>query len=356
MNSNRYIVPSRRNFQPSLRSLLLDHLKSLPKPEKTEPARWAGTHAPPPFPSVDHNGHCLHDPATLLEDVKIFQQYCRLLSQARFPISRHLEWFEPLALPFQGLPDASLVRIHQLLDLHPDIDRKNLHRSAQALVLAKSLPHYDRDLTAYYLMFRPGKDMALPLHEYELQVAHSILRLHDPPTVEDLFERLRSWRDTGLVHVLMVAAHNMPVLASWGLEESPSTLHIQRLLRTIFAEKLAAIELYVASASPATDQHFLTLLDKLAALMRVKSDAEEEHDLSVTLANAFPEDENPSISQQWGSLRHNLERSMPPSLLILDPIVEAKRAKLHAGTWYAPLPSRISPSQNRLLSPPKPSA
>lgn len=294
------------------------------------------------------------------EDLKILKQYTKLLSQACHapqddqPLSAHaqplsptpsayprnLQWFEHLAKPYEGLDEFGTSRITELLRLHAACDKSvpALPR-AQAYELAKSLPHFDRDLTAYYL--------CLPVHakEYELHVAHSIMRLHNPSDLDDLRHRLATWRHQGLIHVLSLAALHMPELSDWFPvsapdhnrdEEACSLLLCLDALRKKPLDYAHAIEDFIATqdrASP-TAQAIAATLDRLAILLSVKSNApaEPDHDLRAALA-AFPHLEAVEPQDAWVRLKPALVRSLPPSVLFVDPACARKRVKQAKGTW-----------------------
>lgn len=200
----------------------------------------------------------------------------------------------------------------------------------QAYELAKSLPHFDRDLTAFYL--------ALPItashREYELQIAHSIMKLHNPAELEDLHHRLSAWRNEGLVHVLSVAALNMPDFLDWfpSTECNPAAGHNNAETRSLIQcidllvknprEHAQAIQLFIDSQDPATPtaQHIAGTLDRLAILMGVKSNAtiEPDHDLAASLAS-FPRLDTLEPHDLWSRIKPALEKALPPSILRVDP-------------------------------------
>ena len=290
------------------------------------------------------------------ENLKILKQYTRLLAQACHatpasppaahtqPLSQtpqayppNLQWFEHLAKPCRGLDDAGSERITTLLQLHAACDKKKsapVNTRDQAYDLVASLPHFDRDLTAYYL------SDAAPAHEYELHVAHSILRLHAPATRASLLTQLKTWRTSGLLHVLAVAAHNMPELADWFPSPAPACpplAHCLALLNDRPRDHASTIQRFIDSqdqASP-TSQAIATTLDRLAILMGVRSNAPTPagHDLASAL-EAFPshvEDLEPHAI--WTALKPAIEQALPPSLLRLDPACARKRVKQAQGTW-----------------------
>ena len=302
------------------------------------------------------------------ENLKILKQYAKLLSQACHqqqqggehasahaqPLSpnppaypRNLAWFEPLAKPYTGTDATAMDRVNTLLELHqaacggkPDTPRQHAYQ------LAKTLPHFDRDLTAYYLL--PLADT----REYELHVAHSILRLHSPATLEALQTHLKTWRSQGLLHVLSVAALHMPELADWFPVETPdkdtsacSLAHCLEALRNTPVNYVHTIESFIASQDPATPtaQAIAVTVDRLAVLMGVKSNSRDDssHDLAGALSN-FPNLDALEAHDIWARIKPSLEQAFPPSLLRLDPAYARKRVskKASGSSWCAPLPSR----------------
>lgn len=327
------------------------------------------------------------NPCHAQENLKILRQYARLLTQACHkhatadlaahvqPLSptpttypRSLQWFEALARPYQGTDTQGQARVEQLLQLFaassstcgkseahgnpralaydlaktlPHLDLSNGYRRALAYDLAKTLPHFDRDLTAYYLSL-PEHDDDTAHREYHLCVAHSIMRLHDPPDLATLRQHLATWRNQGLLHVLSLAAMHMPDLADWfhpplddnGDEEAHSLVLTLEALRAQPRDYARTISDFIATQDPATPtaQAIATTLDRLAILMSVKSDADAEHDLAKAL-QGFPCLDALETHELWCTLQPALVRALPPSLLRLDPSCAKKRVKQAQGTW-----------------------
>jgi len=258
-------------------------------------------------------------------------------------------------------------RVNTLLELHQaacggQLDPATIIATPRqhAYQLAKTLPHFDRDLTAYYL--RPPADTTAT-REYELHVAHSILRLHNPVTLEALQNHLKTWRSQGLLHVLGVAALHMPELADWFQNadsskplrecdgEIQSLAHCLEALRNTPGNYAHAIESFIASQDPATPtaQAIAVTIDRLAVLMGVKSNSQEEddssHDLAKALSN-FPNLDALEAHDIWALIKPSLEQAFPPSLLRLDPAYARKRVSKNknkqasgsssSSSWCAP--------------------
>jgi hypothetical protein len=255
---------------------------------------------------------------------------------------RNLQWFEALSKPYRhdeaDATPGSSQRIAQLIELHAACDPSappTTDQREQAYRLAKTLPHFDRDLTAFYYYHCPSQpDDGTPAREYDLHVAHSIMRLEDPPDLATLRQHCAAWRDQGLVHVLSVAAMHMPTLADWFPletaatplenrdEEACSLLLTLEALRTRPKDYAHVIQDFIDTQDPATPtaQAIATTLDRLAILMSVKSnaDAAPGHDLAAALAS-FPRLETLEAQDLWCRIKPTLEQAMPPSILRVDP-------------------------------------
>jgi hypothetical protein len=148
---------------------------------------------------------------------------------------------------------------------------------------------------------------------------------------------LSTWRNQGLLHVLALAAVQMPTLADWFppplqdlLEESSAVTEglatLLDRLPSARSETDAAgiIEAFIASQAPHAStqvaQSIARTVDRLAVLMRVKSNAgddEADHSLDTCL-DVFPPLEALETYDIWAQLKPALERTIPPSLLCLD--------------------------------------
>ena len=214
-----------------------------------------------------------------------------------------------------------------------------------AFDLARSLPSFNRDLTIFYLDLPAAETVP----EYELHVAHSLLRLSPPTTtLDDFTESIRpSWRSSGMLHVLTIAAVQMPSASvDWRLPSPcPTTTAVQTLLQSLPGARMPVeaariISRFVASApghgGTAMDKRAMTIftctLDRLATLMRVKTDAAamypEDHSLDAAIARHLPRPDQwtgelcpATLASLWASVKPALERSLPPSdLLGGDPV------------------------------------
>lgn len=298
------------------------------------------------------------------ESVKVLAQYGRLLSQAchspettrelasapaTYPLS--LQWFERLAGPVQPLTPAASRRVDELLKIHGLCSTRACQRPEEAAFeLAKTLPHFDRDLTAFYLR---GKCA----HEYELHVAHSQLRLSPDYRLTSLDDFARpwvsTWRNQGLVHVLALAAAHMPALTDWfpqpalaadvphdepPAESSAVAQGLVALLQDLPGarseeETAGILKAFIESQRPhvatPTAQAIARTIDRLAVLMRVKSNARGEpgHDLDACL-DAFPPLENLDVPDIWARIKPALEQAIPPSILALGDCHCKKKARV----------------------------
>jgi hypothetical protein len=135
---------------------------------------------------------------------------------------------------------------------------------AAAFDLARSLPCFDRDLTAYYLTTLPAT------HEHELLVAHSLMRLV-PDTVShaDFIHALYpAWRD----HPIHAMTHVLAVLAAhWDHTGLPPAPGLEALpLARSYADAEKCVAVFLAS-SPQHDPTLAPLVEAASAIMLTDS-------------------------------------------------------------------------------------
>lgn len=191
----------------------------------------------------------------------------------------------------------------------------------EAYHLVRTLPHFDRAMAG--LCFQCER-------EYELDVARAISDLQGyAASIEGAQRELLVWRTRGLLYPLVVAARRMPCARDWlspdllheasarGLQACLEALHSARTLD----DALDAVRAFAASQDlgQASARAVARLLDRLAVLMRVKSNAEGQldHDLDRVLS-AFPDLGRMDAPDIWATVKPALERAMPPTLLCVD--------------------------------------
>jgi hypothetical protein len=147
----------------------------------------------------------------------------------------------------------------------------------------------------------------------------------------------------------------MPTLADWfpintpshSTDEDARALHHFLELHNADPGKYeSGMDLFIAAlggqTSP-TAQAIMCTLDRLAILMGVKSNAEDEHDHSLhDVLAAFPRLESLEPQDVWASIKPALERTIPPSLLRVEPTsscirkrVKKQQTRGATGTWCA---------------------
>jgi hypothetical protein len=226
----------------------------------------------------------------------------------------------PLCAPVAHLTPRDTERVSTVMRLataasgvaHPTLRQ-------EAFAALADLPHFDRGLAT----------LCLPCErEYDLDVAHAIVRLGSR-RVEFAHQELASWRRRGLFYPLLVAAHRMPAASDWlpaPLLSEPSAQGLGRFLSAVHACQgvdacATHIEDFIASQDPseASARAVMRVLDRLAVLMRVKSDAaaREDHLLDRCL-RAFPRLDAMDAPEVWAHVKPALEAAMPPSVLCAD--------------------------------------
>lgn len=169
------------------------------------------------------------------------------------------------SLAFLTRPAAPYDEEHvrSFLALHQAHHADQAPTPAAAFDLARSLPCFDRDLTAYYL--------TLPAtHEHELLVAHSLMRLV-PDTVShaDFIHALYpAWRD----HPIHAMTHVLAVLAAhWDHTGLPPAPGLEALpLARSYADAEKCVAVFLAS-SPQHDPTLAPLVEAASAIMLTDS-------------------------------------------------------------------------------------
>jgi hypothetical protein len=316
-------------------SRLCTHLgaQALATAPKVPHSKWAHSPPiPPPASPVLPHGSLW----SLINHVKVLHQYTTLLSEAASGQGPHspllcgtpevcethprLAWFSPLCGPASEAHEEEYQR-------HVDLWRRanpGLFRHSEAAyhVHQGNLVE-DRNMTRFLV----SKILDHPM-EYEVDVAGNLLRAR-PDSFDDFQCRLVNWRKAGLYHALCLAARNMPNAEDW---VPKSLLHesgdwqdlLDQFNRSSFCtkERMAGVCEALADRSPALCNHICSLLDKVAILMRVKSNpptpsASTRLDDYLHMLQ-LPVDESSPYTHclgTWGKLRPIIEEAVPPSLL-----------------------------------------
>jgi len=270
------------------------------------------------------------DSVALTSQIKSLKQYGKLLTYAchipESPISHFisghpnscvdgLEWFKPMC-DIRVISNNDQERITQMLQLWKSVPGKNDHLDDQqaAFDLMKELPNFDPDLMHFFLNDHN-------LHEYEIQVAGILLRLF--PRMDTFLGEFHNWRSRGLTIPLLLACNYMPHILDWVPEalsqesssKSFSTLIISMNLATSPEDvKSILMDLSDQDINESSGQKIAQLLDRVAILMRVKSNGLETYDLDTCL-HSFPNLQAADIPDIWSNIKNSIECSFPPSLL-----------------------------------------
>lgn len=304
-----------------------------------------------------HHDKWLHDsgppPATpalpcgsfwsLVNNIKVMHQYAELISEAARGSGAHapalhggveacasgLEWMAPLLLPARdALSGPQAAEYQQHLDLwrasHP-----GLYGYAEAAFhVHQSYAVEDRSMTRIII-----SHLAPEAREYEVSIAASLLRAR-PASFEAFRSQLEGWRARGVYHALALAAHHMPSAEQWAPQDAMHEAEdwqalldefnargslVSRARLTDFCDRLA-------DRSPVFCNHVMGLLDRVAVLMRIKSN-DDGGSGGATLDSLLPAlcFDSPKCDEahfpythtlgQWSRLKHMLEVAMPPALL-----------------------------------------
>jgi len=302
-----------------LRENIVSHLKALPCPEvPCEP--WPSLSRPLAPPQL--SPIALGDPVALDEAARGLASAWRALGQAcAGPLAAPEPWLAPLCRP--AAPDpAEAARVGDLLLLASSSSGEppagDASRQQLAFDLLRSLPHFDRGLAA----------ACFPAcaHAYELEVARQVMRrLGDRASLDQCRVELSGWRRRGLYYPLLVAAAHLPALEQWlpgELADEPPARALAALLAGLAHDHAPDIDRLVAGLAHAhapehaASRRLATALDRIAAAMRVKSDAahRDDHALDRCLERLPSGLDDPV--DIWRRAKPELERALPVTALL----------------------------------------
>jgi hypothetical protein len=239
------------------------------------------------------------------------------------------DWFLPLcqsvngSLPSNSLPINSLPinEYQKHLDIWRQANPGLFGNDEAAYNVHQSYMVEDRNMTRFLVsLLKPDAK------EYEVDIAGNILRSR-PNNFEEFRQSFATWRDAVLYHPLCLAARKMPRVEQWVPEDLvhegddwQELLDILNQNSACSSDRLQAVCEALADRSPMFNNFICDMLDKMAILTRVKSNA----GLDSTLLDdylpmlQFPRDEKSPYTHclmTWNRLRQTLEQAVPPSLL-----------------------------------------
>ena len=306
-----------------------------------------------------------------LNSLRVAHQYTQLLGEmcASSPFLAGdpttcvmgLGWLSSLVCPIVGVEDGVRCALESTIEQFR-VGCPHLSQSAAVFEAHKHLACGDRDLTR----------MLLGMHfsgcrEYDVDICASMAASPDI-TYASWLRDFPRWRDTGLFFPLTLAARHMPTLGHW----LPLDVHATPLARSLAdclncsagagttAEVLERLCSAWGSDTSGAAHLLAGTLDRIAVLMRVKSNARPGQDMRLDPAlAAFPRSFGGSMHEAnhaaWKGLASAVEDAFPPSLL-LAPLVRPKKPTwgFHAltlrveQTGFAGGLPRISFAENRL--------
>jgi hypothetical protein len=303
---------------------------------------------PPPSPTLPCGN--LWD---LVNQIKILHQYTELVAEAANGQGPHafalyggseacvdgLEWMAPLCLPVEA--PLSPEDYHDHMSIWRANNPGDFSDAEVAFHVHQSYvvedPHMTRVLVS--LLVSDAK-------EYERVIASNILRAK-PSSFEEFHADFLGWRDTCMYHPACLAAQNMPRAECW----VPSHLmHESQDWQELLDEfnqfgfctghRLAGFCERLADRSPELTNHICGILDRVAILMRVRSNhiRTQADDKTLTIDDVLPRLQFQSDPRSpythslkmWGTLKPTLETCLPPSLMC-----QALCAYRH-DTWTCP--------------------
>jgi hypothetical protein len=162
--------------------------------------------------------------------------------------------------------------------------------------------------------------------EYEVDIAGNMLRAR-PASFDEFQQQFATWRDSVLYHPLCLAARNMPRADQWVPELLLHEADDWQELLNAFNQsshcsggRLQAVCEALADRSPMLNNFLCDVLDRMAILTRVKSNAglgSPVLDDYLPMLQ-FPKDESSPYTHclmTWNKLLQTIENAVPPSLL-----------------------------------------
>ena len=274
----------------------------------------------------------------LINHLKVLHQYVDLVSEAASHQGPHatplsgqedgcvggLEWFAPLLSPLRPKDENEYQRhVDSWRQANPGLysHAEAAYHVHQGYVVEDM--NMTRFLVSQLLAGRPAQESKAPAQEYEAHIAADILRAR-PGSFDEFSRHFLGWRKRALYHLLCLAARHMPTTHQWA---PPPLLHQsqcwQELLDTLNQNSFCTDHRLQGACEqlagyPALSNHVCALLDRLAVLARVKSDAPGRSLDEFLPRLRFERDAQSPYAQcqrVWGSLKTTMQECLPPSLL-----------------------------------------
>lgn len=307
------------------------------------------THAPPAMPSI-----AVGNAIDLVDSIRIFEQYARVVAKAcrgddpqmcQFLsgqcLPAQLAWFETLRAPVRSSlrlqpAFARHLRIFRSRDADCVCTAGEPGEAADYYAMQQAMPFVDLGLVRHMLSLgRPES------RGYEAHISCHLLRIDRGLSWAEHVRRLDAWRQTGLLHPLLLAASCMPTLNDWlAVDMQSECAPWGDLLTEINGARnaeeldaaLATLDRRVDWACPG-GLAITGLLDRLAVAMRVLSNAAPDGPASLDDAlGRFPDWSSAPLASIWKGAREALEQTMPPCVLC------PRMSGFRRGTWgYASL-------------------
>jgi len=296
--------------------------------------KWLHAKGTPPLPPSLPCGNLWE----LVNQIKVLHQYTELVAEAARGHGPHafalhggpeacvdgLEWMAPLCLPVEAPPSLEDYRGH--MDIWRASNSGEFSDAEAAFHVHQSYvvedPHMTRLLVS--LLMPAAK-------EYERVIAGNLLRAK-PASFDEFRSDLLGWRDASMYYPTMLAAQHMPRAESWVPKSLMHESHDWQDLLDDFNQsgfcsghRLAGFCEKLADRSPELNNHICGVLDRVAVLMRVKSNCVpspgggDAQTLDAVLPKLqFQSDPRSPYThslKMWGILKPTLEASLPPSLM-----------------------------------------
>jgi len=269
----------------------------------------------------------------LVNQIKILHQYTELIAEAARGHGAHavalyggpeacvngLEWMSPLCLAVEQ--PRNVEDYHEHLSIWRASYGEDVSDAEAAFHVHQSYVVEDPHMTRFLVtLLMPGAK------EYDCAIARNILRAR-PGSYDEFYDDFLGWRTACMYHPTCLAAQHMPLAQNW---VPAHLLHESHDLQEMLDEfnqsgfctghRLAGFCERLADRSAELNNHICGILDRVAILMRVKSNQASP---PCTLDDVLPRLQFQSDPRSpythslkmWGTLKTVIESALPPSLL-----------------------------------------
>jgi hypothetical protein len=268
-----------------------------------------------------------------VNQIKVLHQYTELVAEAARGHGPHasalyggpeacvngLEWMAPLCLSVE--PPPSVEDYHEHLTIWRANNPGEFSDAEAAFHVHQSYVVEDPHMTRFLV------SMLMPdAKEFERAIAGNLLRTR-PDSFEEFRDDLLGWREACMYHPVCLAAQHMPRAENWlprhlihESQDWQEMLDEFNQFGFCSGPRLAGFCERLADRSTELTNHICGVLDRVAVLMRVRSNHVApplvlDDVLPRLQFQSDPRSPYTHSLKMWGKLKPTLENTLPPSLM-----------------------------------------